>query len=280
MDLKRLIAAAEKPPVYEKADSVMWTDEYISEQLLQMHLNPDIDAATRNPESVDKTIEFILDYCDASQMDILDLGCGPGLYCKRLAGYGHHLTGVDFSENSISYAKKDAQQEGLKINYLHQNYLDLDFEDEFDLAMIIYTDLGVLSPDDRRKFLENVYKALKPGGTFVFDVLNDKNVEEKFPEQQTWSIAQGGFWKPDPCLELKSGFLYPADRVFLQQHIVINESEHLNTYRFWTHYFNVDEIQVILKKAKFIDIEYFEDILPATNVWDGENVTFYKCVKG
>lgn len=33
--------------------------------------------------------------------EILDAGCGPGLYCERFASAGCHVTGIDISDNSI-----------------------------------------------------------------------------------------------------------------------------------------------------------------------------------
>lgn len=279
MDLKKLTVAAQKPPLYEKGDSVMWTDPHISKQLLEIHLNPELDAASRSPESIEKTIDFVLDFCDKPQMDILDLGCGPGLYCEKLAGHGHNLTGVDFSKNSISYASKEAQEKKLDINYIHQNYLELDFKNQFDIILLIYTDFGVLLPAERAKILKNIFSALKPGGAFVFDVINDRNTAQKFQEQQTWSVEQGGFWKPNLYLELRNSFSYDKEKVFLFQHTVIDELEIMNNYRFWTHYFSPEDVLEILSKSRFINTEYFENILPATNVWNGENVTFYKTVK-
>lgn len=279
MDFKKLNIATQKPKVYEKGDSVMWTDEHISKQLLEFHLNPLIDAASRTPDSINNTIEFILKCCDKSQMDILDLGCGPGIYSEKLTEKGHDVTGVDFSKNSISYARNQAIKKSLKINYVCKNYLELDYESQFDLVILIYTDFGVLLPIEREILLENIFKSLKPNGIFVFDVLNDRNIEQKFQEPQTWSFENSGFWKPKPYLELTTGFNYSKEKVFLKQHTIIDETERIMNYRFWTHYFSTNDIVEIVSANKFVNTEHFENILPKTNIWNGENVTFYKTEK-
>ena len=279
MDLEKLNTAAQKPKLYEKGDSIIWTDDHISKKLLELHLNPEIDSASRMPDSIDKTIEFILASCKDSPMSILDLGCGPGLYLAKLAELGHECTGIDYSKNSISYAENQAMDKGLRINYIYQDYLKLDFEDQFDLILLIYTDLGVLIPEEREVLLNKIYRALKPNGIFIFDVLNDRNIEEKFQEHQTWTFEFSGFWKPIPYLELANGFHYADDKVFLKQHTIIDESDRIQNYRFWTHYFNTDDIIEMLSFRGFILTEYFENILPAKDVWDGENVTFYKTQK-
>jgi len=279
MDLNKLNIAIKKPPVYEKGDSVMWTDKHISKQLLEIHLNPEMDLASRTKQSIDKTIDFILNFCKKSKMEILDLGCGPGLYTERLAENGHSLTGVDFSENSISHASNQAKKKNLNIDYLCQDYLALESEDKFDLIMLIYTDFGVLIPSDREKLLKNIHKALKTNGIFIFDVINNKNLEQKFQEQRQWTYEKYGFWKDTPYLELTNGFNYLNEKVFLQQHVVIDQTENIKTYRFWTHYFESKDIKEILSTNGFTYIESFENILPETSIWNGENVTFYKTLK-
>jgi SAM-dependent methyltransferase len=271
--------AAKRPVLYEKGDSIMWTDAHISKKLLELHLDPDVDSASRSQESIQRTLELILSFCSEDPIRILDLGCGPGLYLERLAGLGHHCTGMDFSQNSISYARGQAKDKGLEIQYIHQDYLKLDMKDQFDLVLLIYTDIGVLLPQERDSLLERIRRALKPGGIFIFDVLNDRNLNEKFAEMQTWSYEFSGFWKASPYLELASGFHYPEHRVFLKQHTILDESEQIRNYRFWTHYFNRDDVLGMLGSSGFRKTNHFENVLPANDIWDGENVTFYKTQK-
>jgi len=279
MDFKILDQAAGRPPLYEKGDSVMWTNDHISGQILEMHLNPEMDLASRVELSIDRTVEFILLNCNRSKMRILDLGCGPGLYAERLAKAGHHVTGVDFSESSIRYASDQAKKKNLIIDYHCLDYLTLDFKEQFDLVLLIYTDFGVLIPSDRAKLLHNIYKALKPDGRFIFDVINTRNLNQKFQEKRTWTYERGGFWNDQPYLELQEGFKYPDQKVFLHQHIVIDQTASIKTYRFWTHYFDPGDIEEILADTGFNNTECFDEVLPATGIWNGDNITFYRTEK-
>jgi SAM-dependent methyltransferase len=279
MDLEKLQEALQKPALYVKGDQVMWTDEHISGKLLEIHLDPGQDLASRTPESIGRTVDFLLGFCGESSRSILDLGCGPGLYLERLAGHGHMVSGMDFSQNSIDYAKARAREFRLDIEYLCQDYLKLDDQDRFDLIIMIYTDFGVLLPDERSRLLANVLRALRPGGSFVFDVLNDRNVEQKFQEEQRWTFEKEGFWRPGPYLELTSGYPYPEAKVFMNQHLIMDAGGEFDTYRFWTHYFSHADIRKILSAAGFERIKSHENILPASHAWSGENVTFYSAVK-
>ncbi len=109
----------------------MWTDEHISKQLLNVHLSQDVDLGSRRMGTIDSTVEWIITNTERKQLNILDLGCGPGLYSEKLAKRGNNVTGVDFSSNSIEYAKQEAKKKKLKITYLKENYLNLDLKDFF-----------------------------------------------------------------------------------------------------------------------------------------------------
>lgn len=279
MDIDRLHQAARRPRLYEKGDAEMWTDEYISKQLLEIHLDPEIDSASRTPENIERTLGLIRKFCHKPGMNILDLGCGPGIYLEDLARKGHHCTGIDFSETSIAYAKLHAKENGQDISYLCRDYLELDFENLFDLIMLIYTDLGVLLPAERSALLKKIHRALKPGGVFVFDVVNEKNGAGKFREENQWTYKNGGFWSEGAYMEVTRSFHYPEAGVFLRQHTIMDESEQIRNYRFWMHYFSFGEIDRILRENGFAGTEEYDRILLARDEWSGENISFYKTVK-
>lgn len=278
MNLLDIINKTEKPLLYERGTSVMWTDEYISKQLLDIHLNENIDLASRTRSTIDKTIDWILANIDDENINILDLGCGPGLYAELLAEEGHKVTGVDFSKHSIEYARESARNKNLDITYINQDYLKLEPEkDSFDLVIMIYTDFGVLLPHERETLLSLVSKTLKPGGVFIFDVLND-NIIEKKTTPKNWEAAKGGFWKGEPYLTLSDSFLYEKEKVILFQHLVMDERNHIDVYRFWTHHFSHFDLKEILSKHNFGNIGFHENLIPQLDNWSGENVTFCKAV--
>ena len=274
MNLKNIIAKSQKPALYEKGSAVMWTDEYISKQLLKVHLNEEADLASRKPESIKRTIDWILDRTPGENLKILDLGCGPGLYDILFAAKGHAVTGVDFSKNSVEYARKEAKRKGLDIKYINANYLELDMEQEsFDLVIMIYTDLGVLTPEEREQILKFVYKVLKPCGTFIFDVLNDKDLEKKVTPK-SWEAAEKGFWKPEPYLVLSESFLYKKEKVILYQHFVADENESIDIYRFWTHFYSHSDLDGMLRDNSFKNVYFDEGVLAESGLFGGDNVTF------
>jgi len=275
MKISEIISKSEKPKFYEKGTSFMWTDEHISKQLLNIHLNPDIDLASRKKSTIIKTANWILDtQKEKGYLNILDLGCGPGLYSEIFAEKEHKVTGIEISKNSIEYAIKSAKDKNLNITYLNKSYLDIDLEsNKYDLVVLIYTDFGVLTLPDRDKLLRMIFSVLKKGGTFIFDVLKDNELENKI-SPKTWEATNDGFWKGSPYIALSESFLYPKENVILFQHNIIDTEENIEIYRFWTHFFSQNDISKILDAHSFIDINFREDILPEGGLWNGNNVIF------
>ena len=229
--------------------------------------------------SIEKTSKWILEKAGDKQLNILDLGCGVGLYTEILANNGHRVTGVDFSGVSIEYARKEAQAKNLDVKYINANYLELDLEDDtYDLVILIYTDFGVLVPKERDRLLNQVNRVLKKGGIFIFDVLKDKDIRSKV-NPRNWEIANSGFWKDKPYVALSDSFLYEENKVILFQHILLDEQDNIDVYRFWTHFFSHRDLEVILKQHDFQDISFHEDVLPNGDKWNGDNVTFCKAIK-
>ena len=272
MDIKNLPQITKKPEIYERGTAVMWTDEYISTQLLETHLNQHTDLASRKPGTIDSTVEWILEKVPKNKMSILDLGCGPGLYTERLAKKGHSVTGVDFSKHSISYAQKSAKKHGLDISYRCMNYLTLADEYLYDLVIMIFMDFGVLDPGQRGILLQNVYRALKPGGIFLFDVLNENFSGTE--DSRSWVSAEKGFWKPKPYLALSENIFYRDEKVILSQHIIIDEKEKPDIYRFWTHLYSNNDLTAIFKAHNFTDPGFYMDIIPDSDSYRSGDVTF------
>lgn len=106
--------------------------------MLDIHLNPDIDLASRRRTSIKSTVDWILNSVSLEKVNIVDLGCGPELYDELMAERGHKVTGIDLSKNSIEYARKESIKKNLGIEYVNQNYLELCEENKYDLTVMIF----------------------------------------------------------------------------------------------------------------------------------------------
>lgn len=239
LDLEALGRLTTRPPRFAPHEARFWDDPYISRQMLAAHLDPNTDAASRRPQIIDRTVDWLVSHLSLRPgQQVLDLGCGPGLYCERLARRGLAVTGVDFSANSIEYAIRHAREANLDITYVCQDYLTLDYRERFDAICLIYYDFGVLPPPDRDELLTRVRRALAPAGAFVFDVQTPDYPAR--PDGQTeWAVHAGGFWKPGPYLELTRYFQYPETSAELRQTVVVEADGRASVYRIWNHRYTV-----------------------------------------
>ena len=230
-----------KPALYEKGTIELWADEHISKGMLEAHLNPNLDAATRKHTTVCETVKWISSIAPAEKYpDLLDLGCGPGIYTEEFHKVGYTVSGMDFSERSINYARSSAQEKNLPITYYYQSYLAMDFSEQYDLITLIYYDFGVLSTEDRTELLKRIYTALKPGGLLILDVLTPQHFSDQ-QEDHSWEYAEGGFFCAEPHLLLKSVYWYDKQNTILDQYIIITEQNvrYINNFQ---HAFIKDEI--------------------------------------
>jgi len=260
MNIEIIKQLQEKPEPFTPGEPLFWDDPHISAQMLKWHLNPENDVASRRPETIQKSVSWLIASLGLQAGDsILDLGCGPGLYTARLAERGLRVTGVDYSHRSIEHATEFARQHNLDIRYRYQDYLTLEDENQYDAALLIYGDFCPLSPEQRSRLLGNVHCALKPGGHFVLDVTTPTH-RKKHGNRNGWYAVETGFWKRRPHLVLEEGFDYPEQSIFLDQAIVIEEGGKVSVYRNWFQDFIRETIASELEAGGFTVKSVWNDL--------------------
>ena len=221
----------------------LWTDEYTSKQMLEYHLNESVDLSSRKKSFIEQSVEWIVSHFQVgSDTSIADFGCGPGLYANMLAERGATVTGIDFSENSLRYAKQVAAEKGLKVNYVHANYLDFETTSHFDLIIMIMCDFCVLSPEQRKKLLSKFNSILKPGGSVLLDV-HSLNYFNQRDESATYELNQlNSFWSPDDYYCFVNTFKYEKEKVLLDKYTIIEESRQRVVYN-WFQCFSEESLR-------------------------------------
>lgn len=96
---------------------------------------------------------------------VLDVGCGPGFFSVLLARLGYEVTAVDYTENMLSEAQKNAAHYGVNINFRQMDAQNLDFEDgTFDLVISRNVLWNLEQPE--RAYSEWL-RVLRPNGTLM-----------------------------------------------------------------------------------------------------------------
>ena len=243
---------------YTAAD--LWTDEHISKQMLSYHLDETVDLASRNHAFIsDSAAWMVSKFGLGKNVSVCDFGCGPGLYTKRFAEAGAEVTGVDFSRNSIEYARRSSDEAGLKIDYVLQNYLDFTTEKKFDLITMIFCDFCPLNPKQRRVLLDKFHDLLKDDGAVLMDVLTLKHVESAAESSALESSPEGGFWSAEPYILLTNNFVYPSDNLTLGKHTIIEKNRTREIYN-WLQCFSRESIEAEFRAAGLKVAELYADV--------------------
>ena len=266
-----LSALTHTPSVYERSPDRFWTDEYISRRLLEAHLDPASDGASRNAAFIEKSAAAIRALAPPETFPrLLDLGCGPGLYAEKFAAAGYRVTGVDFSPVSVEYARRSAERKKLGVTYLCADYLSAGLPDNTDFAVMIYCDYGALSAADRATLLRKLYRCLRPGGRLLLDVFSRRRYDA-FREERTWTPCEsGGFWSGDPHAVLSARRKYPPD-VTLESNVVLTDGGTAEYY-IWTTYFTRDSLLAETAAAGLTPVAVYADVAGAPFTADSDTL--------
>ena len=127
-----------------------------------------------NDVSYRDTVEFyrqIMDREDVKPRTAVDLACGTGSVALILAEMGLEVTGVDMSEEMLTVAMDKVSEMDYPPMFVCQSLQELSIPRGVDLAVCALDSLDyITNPDDCREAIRRIYRALNPGGIFIFDV--------------------------------------------------------------------------------------------------------------
>ena len=247
--LRTLARRPEVWSVYTASD--LWTDNHISARMLEFHLDPDSEPASRTREFIDRSADWISDHFGlADGIRLLDLGCGPGLYTSRFHDAGAEVTGIDFSRRSLDYARRTAEEDGRAIRYIEGNYLELEFPGPFDLATLIYCDFCALSPHQRRTLLGRIRAALAPKGRLLLDVVSLRAFEAKAEDSRIAENMMDGFWSAGDYVGVRRTWKYDDEKVILDRYGIFGTDSRKEICN-WLQYFSPETLKKELEEGGF-----------------------------
>lgn len=101
----------------------------------------------------------------------VDLACGTGSVAMLLAEQGMKVTAVDLSEDMLTVASEKARDMANPPLFVCQPLQALSLPRGVDLAVCALDSLDYITdPKDCAQAIKRIYKALNPGGIFIFDV--------------------------------------------------------------------------------------------------------------
>ncbi len=129
----------------------------------------------------------LLDSLDFHPKKILDVACGEGTFAVLMAEAGYDLTGVDQSPEMIRLARSRAKEAAVSVDFRAADMRSLSFQGEFDLVTCLFDSLNyLLAVKDLQEAFLSAYRALRPGGWYLFDMNTIYGLAVDWMRQKTY----------------------------------------------------------------------------------------------
>lgn len=137
-------------------------------------------------ERLDRTWQLLIRHSNPADKHVADIGCGGGVFSRRLRDAGAHVEAVDIAENALKILREsDSQNIHAKQDAMPNTSLP---DHGFDI--IVCTELiGNLPRDDHRLFFAELSRLVSPTGYLIcstaIDIDSDGGVEKLIELAQT-----------------------------------------------------------------------------------------------
>jgi SAM-dependent methyltransferase len=260
MNLQEIIERSQSLAPWAEGEKIPWNDPDFSRRMLKEHLSQKHDAASRRKTKIKKHIQWIHEFVLAKTTSaILDLGCGPGLYCAELARLGHSCRGIDFSPASIDYAVTHSPE---TCSFTLGDVRTEKFGRGYDMAMFIFGEFNVFTPADAQKILQKAHAALKPEGKLLLEIHTVDTVEQMGNQPSTWYSSKSGLFSDKPHLCLMESFWDEQQTVAAERFFIIDaETAQVTRFAASTQAYDEEQITLMLREAGFSGVEVHPNLM-------------------
>lgn len=242
-----------RPEPFECGTITLWSNAYIADNVLKKHIDGSIDSGSRKSDTLDLSCSWIAEISGA-KTDLLDMGCGPGLYGNRLGKMVGSYVGLDISPYQIAYAKEhNSSQEN--THYLVCGFQQWEPKQRYDTVLLMYAVYSFYPLEERISLLHNIKTALKPGGCVMIEVFTSEHYNRRKDSSDWQYIEKNGFWQPEPYIELNSFSRYQDDLVLIQAGVISENT--VDIWNSWIELFNIAKIESELKAVGFNNFSYY-----------------------
>lgn len=196
-------------------------------------------------------VEQIITLTGCDQGRVLDLACGPGRHSVAFARRGFQVTGVDRSPFLLERAKANATDAGMAVELIEADMRDFRRPQAFDLAISLFTSFGFFRDDaDNQQVLSNVEATLKPGGTFMLDLLGKEVLARRFSATTSHDL-------PDGVVVHRHRIVDDWSRIENDWMIIRGDAH--RTFHFSHWLYSARELKDMFHRAGFAEIEAYGD---------------------
>jgi SAM-dependent methyltransferase len=248
------------PAPWSEVSKIPWDDPEFSARMLREHLTQEHNAASRRSSIIADQVEWIHSaLLDGQPSNILDLGCGPGLYCTGLARFGQHCTGIDFGPASVAHARQLAAQDGLSCEFIQGDIRATPYGSDRDAVMLIFGEFNTFQRPDALDIVRRSHDALAPGGQLLLEVHTAASIKAIGESSPSWSARQQGLYSSDPYIVLNDACWHEDSRTAVSRHFVIDiATGDVSLYGTTTQAYDRGEMESLLRDGGFTEIRWHD----------------------
>lgn len=221
---------------------IEWFNDWFDENYLKFYL------LNQGEELTKKQVKFIIDVLDLKEgSKVLDICCGTGRHLIELSKIGIKGVGIDFNKKYIKLANKNKGKD-INLKFLNIDARQIDFENEFDAAISIWTSFGYFSDDENLNLLKKIHKSLKKNGKLLIDLENIYYLLNNLPKER-WGKKESEYILERNQLNLRSSRL-KTERIIINNK---NKFEYVRDYRIYT----LSEMEIYSLEAGFKLIKFY-----------------------
>lgn len=279
--MKKLIKLLEKQPAFTQGKHDIWREERMENLVFEGYFDEKIPGGSKNLVFIQETVSLVKKLAPVSSHPrIVDLGCGPGRYSLELAKAGYDVTGIDYNQLAIEYAKKQSEMKKFEINYQIGDIKQFSLTDKVDVALLIYHVYGSFSPSERQDIFKKIYQSLRPDGLVILDVLTLANYDA-FQEISNWGLSKGENEITQSKSIVFGHNIKYKDNVTLSKTVIVGSDGELVNFNYWNQYFSLADLKKEVEQVGFEVIKIMEDVNGGAYQEDGEQfaVVLQKKVK-
>jgi len=215
-----------------------WWKKYFSEDYLKLYRH-DEGESSHEVSAVIRMLQL-----EGGQR-VLDLACGFGRHSVILAQKGFDVTGYDLSDSFLRKAKEIADSLMVGMDIRQGDMREIPYTEEFDAVINMFTAFGFFDREDEDlEVLKGVYKALKPGGQFLMDVINREYALADLI-QRRWANENSSY-----LLEERF-FDYFNSRLELTNRLILSSGE-VKVANYSIRLYTLTEMLEMFNKAKLV----------------------------
>lgn len=137
-------------------------------------------------------IEHLFNHFHKQVKSVLDISCGTGSFLVEMAKRGYQATGMDGAPAMLEIAREKLRNLGLQVPVTDGDMRNFEVPHPSDVIVSLYDSINYLLNDsDLDQAFLSAYKALHPGGLFIFDVCTEHNSLQYFSDDYSEDTIDG-----------------------------------------------------------------------------------------